>query len=124
MRHNVVFNEAERLMKVKVIAGITPAEIREIHENVEKKRLGSAPRFFLCDLSKARLGSLYPQETRSAIADAVKGTGYEKVAIVGEQLVLAAIIKIIQKILGAEIEAEYFKTEQEALSWFKFGVKF
>lgn len=111
-------------MKVRVIAGITPQEVAEIHKNVKSSESDNIPRFFLCDLTKARLGSLYPQETRNAIADAVKGTGYEKVAIVGEQVILKVIIKIIQKLLGEVIEAEHFNTEEEALSWFRYGVKF
>ena len=124
MKHKVEFDEAFGLMKVQVIAGITAQEITEIHKRAGKKILENKPRFFLCNLSRARLGSLYPQETRNAIGDAVKGTGYEKVAIVGEQVVLKALIKIIQKILGEKIEAEHFETEEQALSWFKFGVKF
>jgi hypothetical protein len=124
MQHHAVFDRALGVMKVKVIGGIMPQEVAEIHENVESSELESTPRFFLCDLSKARLGSLYPQETRNAIADAIKGIGYEKVAIVGEQVILKMIVKIIQKLLGDDIEAEHFNTEEEALSWFRYGVKF
>jgi hypothetical protein len=117
MKHEIFFDEAKGVLKMKIGGTLTPQEVSESFDIARKLLEGKTPRYILTDLSRHE-GNL-DKATRQAIKEKGLDVEFDRQAFVGTSPVTRMMGKMLMAMLGKSKTPGFFETEAEAIVWLK-----
>lgn len=120
MNYTMHFDEEYCVLYVKTLAMLTASDVHQLMPEMDKVFADKPCRYVIGDLSSNPPG-LLTKEARQAFKEHAKDFKIDKGAIVGTNHATRMIAKIAISIMGLSEIVKFFKTEGEALSWFKEG---
>ncbi|MBN2379328.1 STAS/SEC14 domain-containing protein [candidate division WOR-3 bacterium] len=112
------FNEEHGILYVKTYKTIDAEDIHQLIHQVEKAFEGRPRRYILGDLSENPSDPL-TKEARQAFKEYSDSITYDRIAVIGVNPFTRMVVKIAIKIIGQSEKTRFFKSEEEALNWFK-----
>lgn len=122
MKHKVWFDEANNVLREKIIGGMTKEDIPELLAKVDEIFKDKKECLAIIDLTDAS-EQVYSKDARRLLAEGSAKLGYnEKIAFIGADYRVRMFAKILisgAKFLGKPIKSRFFDNEKEALEWLK-----
>lgn len=116
--YKIWFDEKEGVLYVKTFKTIDAEDIHRLMPEVDRLLEGKPHRYILGDLSK-NPSDLLTKEARQAFKHYADRVQYDKIGVIGVNPVTRMVVKIAIKIIGQADKTRFFKTEDDALAWFK-----
>ena len=120
MKHEVFFDEAAAVLRMKIGGTLTPDEAEESFMLAKRLLEDKKPRYILTDLSHHE-GNL-DKATRQTLKEKGLDVDFDKQVLVGTSPVTRMMGKMIMAMLGKSKKTGFFGTEAAALTWLK-GVR-
>ncbi len=117
MAYNVQFDEANQVVMLKVVGAFDVADAAGFHADANAVLGDGDCRQVVVDLSEA--GALQGTETRKATAAHLRDLEITHMAMVKAKPVVRMFGKVLAKLVGGPIRANFFDTHEEALAWMK-----
>ena len=121
MEHKVNYDDKNEIVSIDVIGVIEENDPQEMNQEFLKTLEGKPYKQLLIDLKKADPTGGH-NERRKQLYDAVADAGFEDVALFGTTSATRLVVKVIIKLgtMGKrKMNIEFFKNEEEAVSWLK-----
>ena len=117
MEHKTWYDEENELLRLSVIGPYSTQEALALGKSFQELLEGKPRRQLMVDLSDA--GKMKSRETRKIQNEILKDAEITDVAYVGAAAASRMIAKVMMKLGSLNTATDFFKTDEEALSWLK-----
>lgn len=126
MKHRIWYDEANGVLREKIIGSLDEDEVPEFLAKVDEIFKGMKQCHAVIDLSEAT-SQMYTSRGRKKLAEGSAKLGYnEKVAIVGASPRVKMLAKVLiagARMFGKPIATRFFGSDDEALAWLREEVQ-
>lgn len=120
MKHQFWYDEEKDVLRERIIGTLTEDDVPEFLAKVKELFEGRKRRRAIIDLTQASK-QIYSKKARQMLSEGSAKLGYdEKIAFVGADPSIRMMARVLisgAKILGKPITAQFFKNDDDALSW-------
>lgn len=117
MEHKTWYDEENELLRLAVIGPYSTQEAIALRKSFHELLEGKPRRQLMVDLTEA--GKMESRETRKVQNDILKEAEITDVAYVGAAAATRMIAKVLMKLGSLNAVTDFFKTDDQALSWLK-----
>lgn len=118
MNYKMWYDEERGVLYVKTLAMLTGPDVHQLMPEMIKVFADKPHRYVIGDLSDNPTG-LLTRAARQAFKEYAKDFKIDKGAIIGTNPSTKMIAKIAISVMGLSDKVKLFKTEAQALTWFK-----
>ncbi len=120
MKHQFWYDEEKDVLRERIIGTLTEEDVPEFLAKVKELFEGRKRRRAIIDLTQASK-QIYSKKARQMLSEGSAKLGYdEKIAFVGADPSIRMMARVLisgAKILGKPITAQFFKNDDDALTW-------
>jgi predicted Zn-ribbon and HTH transcriptional regulator len=120
MKHQFWYDEEKDVLRERIVGTLTEEDVPEFLAKVAELFEGRKRRRAIIDLTQASK-QIYSKKARQMLSEGSAKLGYdEKIAFVGADPSIRMMARVLisgAKILGKPITAQFFKNDEDALTW-------
>ncbi len=120
MKHLFWYDEEKDVLRERIVGTLTEEDVPEFLAKVAELFKGRTRRRAIIDLTQASK-QIYSKKARQMLSEGSAKLGYdEKIAFVGADPSIRMMARVLisgAKVLGKPITAQFFKNEDDALTW-------
>lgn len=120
LRHKIFYDEECGAAHIVHFDQVNADDARQIIDAVAQLLEGKPHRYMMDDISRVSMAKI-DKETRKEFAKAGDKIQLEKIAMVGADPMTRMMSKVVVTLSGDAKRSKFFKTEAEAVAWFKEG---
>jgi len=116
--YRVWFNDDKNVVYFKLYRPLTVEEVYEVQPMVQGLVKNLERRLVLIDLTEGST-DMVGREARQAFRETANPKDFDKIAVFGASAAVRMLAKVVIAITGVSKISQFFKTEEEALTWLK-----